>query len=72
MCKCRKTLTGKLVEKCDEDIDRKEMFPNVNLIDYGRVCKSGKIHIALKVLLIITFIIIMDVSGICFYFIGIQ
>ena len=64
-CKCRKKLIDNLVEKCDKDIDGNEMVYNVTLNDYERACKSCTVQI---VLLIITFTIIMGISGACFYF----
>ena len=54
-CKCRKRIIGRVVEWCDEDIDGSEMVYNGILNDYGRVCKSCTLYIAL---LIIKFIIL--------------
>ena len=64
-CKCRKKLTDKLAEECSEDIDGNEMIHNATLNDYGRVCKSCTIYIAL---LVIFFIIIIRISSAFFYF----
>ena len=44
-CKCRKRLIDKLIEKCDEDIDRNEMVYNAKLYDSGRVYKSSTLYI---------------------------
>ena len=33
-CKCRKKLTNRIVEKCDEDIDGNKMVYNLTLHDY--------------------------------------
>ena len=63
--KRRKRLIDKLVKECDEDIDGNEMVYNATLNDYGTVWKSCTLYI---VLLIIAFIIIMGISGACFYF----
>ena len=64
-CECRKKQIVKLVEECSEDIDGNEIIHNVNLNDYGKVCKSCTIYI---VLLIITFMIIIGISSGFFYF----
>ena len=64
-CKCRKRLIYELVEKCDDDIDGNQMVYNATLNDCRSVCKSCTLYI---VLLIITFIIIIGISGACFYF----
>ena len=63
-CKCRKRLTDKLIEKCDEDIDGNEMVYNAILYDYGKLCKSCTPYV---ISLIITFKIITGFSGACFY-----
>ena len=49
-----------------EDVDGNEVVYDVTFNDYGRTCKSCTLD---AILLIITFIIIMDISGgVCFYF----
>ena len=53
------------VEKCGEDIYGNEMVCNATLFDYGRVCSSSTLYV---ILLIVAFIIIMGISGACFYF----
>ena len=58
-------LIDKLADECNENIDGDEMIYNATLYDYKRVCKYYTLKI---VLLIITFIIIMGISGMCFYF----
>ena len=58
-------LIDKLADECNENIDGDEMIYNATLYDYKRVCKPCTLKI---VLLIITFIIIMGISGACFYF----
>ena len=60
-CKCRKKLIDKLVKEFSEDINGNEMVYNVTLNDYGKVCKSCTIYI---VLLVITFIIIIDIGSV--------
>ena len=59
-CKSRKMLIDKLVE----DIVKNKTIYNATLYDYGWVCKSCTLYIVL----IITFIIIMGISGASFYF----
>ena len=54
----------KLVDKCDQDIDGKELVYVATLYNYGMVCSSCR-H---AVLLVITCIMIMDISGACFHF----
>ena len=63
--KCRKRLIDKLVEKFDEDNDANKMIHHVTLHDYGKVCKSCMLYVAL---LIIAFIIIIVISDACIYF----
>ena len=62
---CRERLIDKLVIECNENIDGNEMVYNATLHNYGKVCKSCTLHI---VLLIITCIIVMGISGTSFYF----
>ena len=54
-CKCRKKIVNTLVEEWSENIDGKEMIYNETFNDYGKVCNSCTIYIALFV---ITFLII--------------
>ena len=63
-CKCRKRLIDKLVDKCDEDIDRNKMVYNATLNDYENIM-SCALYI---VFLIIAFIIIMGISSVYCYF----
>ena len=60
-CKCRKWLIDKLVEECNENIDENEMIYN----DYGSLCDSSTIYIALFVT---AFLIIIGISSAYFYF----
>ena len=53
-CKCRKKQVHKLVEKCNEEIDRNEMIYN----DYGNVCNSCTTCIMLFALVVHVFIFI--------------
>ena len=59
-CKCRKRLIHNLVEKCDEDIHRKEIIYNATLCGCGRVGRSCTPYV---VLLIIACIMIVGISG---------
>lgn len=45
------------------NIDENEIVYNPTLYDYERVCKSPTLY---TVLLIITFILVMGISGMCF------
>ena len=65
VCKCRKRQIVQLFDKCDEDIDGKELVYVATLYNYGMVCSSCTQH---AVLLIITCRMIMDISGACFHF----
>ena len=62
---CRERLIDQLTNECNENIDRNEMIYYATLYNYGKVCKSCTLHI---VLLIITCIVIMTISGASFYF----
>ena len=64
-CKCRKRLIDKLIEECSENINENQMVYNVTSNGHGRVCESCTIYI---VLLIKTFIIIIGIDSIYFYF----
>ena len=48
-CKCRKRLIHNLVEKCDEDIHRKEIIYNTTLCGYGRVGRSCTQYVVLLI-----------------------
>ena len=63
--KRRKGIIYKIVEKFDEGIDGKEMNYNATLNNQGSVCKYCTLYV---VLLILTFKIILGISGACFYF----
>ena len=39
-CKCRKRLTGELIEECNENINGNEMIYNSTLNDYKKICSS--------------------------------
>ena len=68
-CKCRKRLFDELVKNYNENIDGYEMVYNATLYNYGlntKVCRSCTLC---AILLIIAFIlIIMGITGACFYF----
>ena len=69
-CKCRKRLVDKLVEKCSENIDEKELHPNKvyynsNLNDYEKICSSFTIYMVLFVIFLIT---IVSTSSVYIYF----
>ena len=64
-CKCRKKLVDKLVEECRENIDGNEMIYNETLNDYGNVCNSCTIYIALFVIFLI---ISINISSAIIYF----
>ena len=61
----KKELVDKLVEKCSENIDEKEMIYNVTLNDYENVCGSCTIY---TVLFAIAFLIIIGISSAFTYF----
>ena len=58
-CKCRKRLIDKLVDECNEDIDKNKVVYNATFNDYEKVY---------TILLITAFIIIIGISGACLYF----
>ena len=64
-CKCTERLIDNLVGECSQDINGNEIVYNTTLNDHGRVYKSCTIYM---VLLIITFIIVMDIGSACIYF----
>ena len=64
-CKCRKKLTGKLVEECSKNIDGNQMIYNGTLNDYRKKCNSCSVYI---VLLVISFIISVSISSVLIYF----
>ena len=49
-CKFRKKLVDKLVEECSKNIDENEISYSGILNDYGRLCSSYAIYIALFVI----------------------
>ena len=44
-CECRKRLTDKLVEECNENIDGNKMIYDGTLNDYKHLCGSCTIYI---------------------------
>ena len=66
-CKCRKGLIDKLVEECSEDINENGLIYNMTLNSYEKVCNSCTIYI---LLLVISFIISICISGAFFIVIG--
>ena len=62
---CRNKLVDKLVEECKENTDGNELVYNGTLNDYGKVCNSCTIYIAL---LVIDFLIIIGISSTFIYF----
>ena len=61
----KKELVDKLVEKCSENIDGKEMIYNVTLNDYENVCGSCTMS---TVLFVIAFLIIIGTISVFIYF----
>ena len=66
-CKCRKGLIDKLVEECSEDINENGLIYNMTLNSYEKLCNSCTIYI---LLLVISFIISICISGAFFIVIG--
>ena len=74
-CKCRKRLTDKLVQECNEDIDERKLHPselhsnkmiyNSALNDYKKICSSCIVCI---ILFVIFFIISIAISSVFIYF----
>ena len=74
-CKCRKMLVDKLVQKCIENIDEKElhstelhsnkMIHNSTLDNYEKICSSCTVYI---VLFVTFFIISITISSVFIYF----
>ena len=65
-CKCRKRLTEKLVEECNENIDENEMI-DVTLNDHKNVSGSCTIYIYI-VLSAVFFIISISIRSVFIYF----
>ena len=61
----KKELVDKLVEKCSENIDEKEMIYHVTLNDYENVCRSCTMS---TVLFVIAFLIIIGTISVFVYF----
>ena len=64
-CKCRKKLVDKLIEECNESIDRNEMIYKDILNHYEKVCNSCTIYF---VLFGIAFLIIISIGTAFIYF----
>ena len=64
-CKCRKRPIDELVEECSENIDGNEIIYNGTLNNYGKICNSCTVYIAL---LAIFFIVIISISSAFIYF----
>ena len=64
-CKCREKLVDKLAEERSKNIDENELIYNETVNDYGNVCNSCTIYIALFV---IDFLIIISISSAFIYF----
>ena len=64
ICKCRKKLVDKLVDKCSENTDENKGI-SVALNDYENVCGSCTVYI---VLFVIAFLIIIGITSAFIYF----
>ena len=53
-CKCRKRITGKLVEECSKNIYENETLDIIPLDAYKKVCNSCMVFIVLFVVFLIT------------------
>ena len=64
-CKYRKRVIDKLVEDCNEIIDRNKIIYNSTLNHYENLCSSCTVYI---VLFFIAFLMIIGISSVYFYF----